>query len=340
VEHGLWAAQQRFFSAWFFPVYGVIWLPAAQCVLWALFLNLLAAFALRLPLSRRRAGLLAAHLGVLILLAGGWVTERFGHDSFLTLMEGESANASVAYRTWELALWPLPEGAERDVTAVDAGPLAERGRLTLARWDLELAVETYHRHCAAFTSPSQTGGIDFLNASSIAFLRAEKPNADPQADVPGMVLRIGPRGQAKKVLLFGGAPAPTSVPIDGLDLAVSLRRKRYPLPFALRLVDFRRTYHPNSSIPRSFESLVEVDPQGMNRRVRIEMNRPLRHLSYAFYQASFAERDGGVEASTFAVTRNAGRHFPYVATALTVAGLMVHFVQVLSRKQRTAGENA
>ena len=68
---------------------------------------------------------------------------------------------------------------------------------------------------------------------------------------------------------------------------------------------------------------MEVHIQDVVRDALVEMNQPLRYQGYTFYQASYADLEGGAELSTFAVTRNHGRLIPYVATALTVLGLVM-----------------
>jgi hypothetical protein len=71
-------------------------------------------------------------------------------------------------------------------------------------------------------------------------------------------------------------------------------------------------------------------PSGASRAVAVEMNQPFRYRGYTFYQASFSEQ-GNVQGSKFAVTFNFGRLIPYVATALTTFGLIIHFGIQLAR---------
>jgi len=200
VGHGLYAAQQRFFHAWFFALFGFLPLPGAQLVLAVLFVNLLAALLFRFAYSLRQAGQILAHAGLVLLLAGGFITHHFGREAELTLREGERA--------------PLPTFGEP---------------LTAA-------------------------------------------------------------------------------------------------PVTIKLLDFNKTFHPNSRIPKSFSSRIEVDVQGAVREVEVAMNRPFRYQRYTVYQASYAESDDGRESSTFAVTRTYGRALPYVASLITFLGLAIHLV--------------
>ena len=67
--------------------------------------------------------------------------------------------------------------------------------------------------------------------------------------------------------------------------------------------------HPGTNIAKSFSSEIFLIENETQRRVLIEMNAPLRHKGYTFYQASFAELNDGREATVLAVVQNSGRLF-------------------------------
>ena len=337
VEYGLWAAQQRFFYAWWFTLFGWLPLPGAQLVMAVLFVNLLAATLRRIPFRLDHAGLVLTHLGLLLMLAGGWFTHRFADEAFLALQEGETSNVAASYRDWEVALWEDTGGA-REVVAVDAARLPADRALALDEPALHLRLEQYHPNARAFTAGADAPAAPVRNASGIARLEALPREKDPEKDVPGLVLTVSAApGEAQRVLLYGGDPAPTRVEAGGRDVFLMLRRKRHPLPLTVSLVDFKQAYHPNSRIPRSFSSDIQVDIKGVTRQAVVEMNRPFRYRDFTFFQASFANLDNGREQSVFAVTRNAGRLIPYLSTALVVLGLAIHFLRALFRRHVRAG---
>ncbi|GEM_PF-1017789 len=91
-EHGLYAAQRDVFSAWLFLAFGFVPLPGLLTVALLLGLNLLAALAFRLPWRLQGAGLLLLHLGLLLLVAGGFFVDAVAREYSLTLREGESGD--------------------------------------------------------------------------------------------------------------------------------------------------------------------------------------------------------------------------------------------------------
>jgi hypothetical protein len=127
-------------------------------------------------------------------------------------------------------------------------------------------------------------------------------------------------GESSQVAVRGGQPEPLPAPPP----------EEVVLPVEIKLLDFERTMHPGSGIPRSFSSRVEIGSGKTSRVAVISMNRPLRVREYTFYQSSYAEDGMGRESSTFSVVRNSGRWLPYIASALLFLGLAGHFLAMLA----------
>ncbi|MBI4309053.1 MAG: cytochrome c biogenesis protein ResB, partial [Candidatus Omnitrophica bacterium] len=128
--------------------------------------------------------------------------------------------------------------------------------------------------------------------------------------------------------------APESLPVKTGDHYSSLRHKRYPLPFTLRLKEFKVEFHPGTDVAKSYESAVEIIKPDAKRDARIYMNNPLRDKDYTFYQASYDIDAMGRKYSTLAVVRNAGRILPYIACFTVFLGLTVHFLMAAFRRKR------
>lgn len=77
--HGTQAVQ--------YLVYGALWFHILLCMLGV---NVLFSALARYPWKKRQIGFLSTHFGILVILAGAFVTMRFGIDGTLVLVEGES----------------------------------------------------------------------------------------------------------------------------------------------------------------------------------------------------------------------------------------------------------
>ncbi len=325
-QSGLYAAQQRVFHSWVFWLFGILPLPGMLLAGVLFLVNLLAALATRFSWRRGALGMLLIHIGLLLLAGGGFFIAATARESFLTLREGESAGFSSAASDWEIVM-EAPGRADALAWALDISSLVRGREVTVADSGVVIILESRHANCRW----AADGRSEALRLEPLA------PAADPAENTPGLSLLVRSGRETRRILLCGGEGGSTIPDPRGAAYAFSLRRKRFALPLKLKLLDFKRTMHPGSEIPKSFESLVEIDAGGIRRRALIAMNRPLRFREFTFYQSSYGEDPQQGESSTFSVVRSAGRWLPYAASALMFLGLAVHFLSLLlagSRRSR------
>jgi cytochrome c-type biogenesis protein CcsB len=111
----------------------------------------------------------------------------------------------------------------------------------------------------------------------------------------------------------------------------------HELPFSIRLDAFEIDTYPGTRRPAMFRSRVVVlDPAG-ERPAIIEMNRPLAHGGWSFFQSSYQIRDGR-EMSILSVSRDPGQLPVFVGYTLLVVGMIVVFATRLAQ-QRAARAN-
>jgi hypothetical protein len=326
VYNGLYLAQARFFNSWAFTFWGFIPFPGARLVLWVMFINLVCVALVRLVYRWSKLGITVIHSGLLLFFLAAFVTFHCVEESNITLMEGEGTNVAQAYHNWELSVWEQ-EGNKKKVAAFDTDRLRKGQVLAYATFGLTAVVDSYYRNCEAYTKPMENQRETFLNASGISSFHPVPLDVEPQKNIPGIVFELkGADGGDVYVLLYGGERKPLAVTRGGKTYYMELRLKRFPIPFIVRLKEFKMERHPNTEIARSYESLVEIISGGAAREVLISMNEPLRHNSYTMYQSSYSIDPLGREHSTLAVVKNQGRVLPYIATFVVSAGLAIHLL--------------
>ncbi len=319
--HGLHGAVQRFFHSWFFLAGGVVPLPGVQGTSVVFLANLFASMLTRFGGSRRWFGLWIVHGGLVVLFLGGILSRRYGRETTLVLAEGESAAMSVSETRWELAVMTPGLSGGRDVRAYDLRALRPGQSLTIPGTAEPVGVERVIR---AASVPPEAGEMPAPEQVAEA-----RPAGDPRRVRPAVVLRTA----GGSSVLLGEGPAAGLTLKGGGEAHLHVRRARLPLPVTVKLLDFEKRFHPNSTTPRSFSSRVEVDAGGGAREVTISMNRPYRHGAFTFFQSSYMDNPhGGPEVSVFAVSENHARLLPYAATVLMFAGMVVHY---LPRRRRT-----
>ncbi|MCP4219565.1 MAG: hypothetical protein GY765_33330 [bacterium] len=332
-DHGLYQAQQKFFHSWFFLVFGFIPFPGAVLTMFVLFINLVCSIFFRIGFRAVRLGMIITHLGIIVLLVGGFFTFYYSGESSLLLKEGESSSMSSSRLAWEVALWEEKNG-ERDVLAVDTADFTEGHSIGFADWGLELRVEEYYRNCSAFDN-----GADqkVTNASGIRLLKGKPAAVEAAENVAGGVFSITSVGQpsANKVLLYGQENQPTALTLRDRTFFFSLRKKKNMLPLNIELEDFRLIFYPNSQIPKSYESTVAISAEGaVERSVVISMNKPFRFKNFTFFQSGYHIGKNGTEYSILAVVQNSGRLLPYFSSIIIFLGMVIHFLQMLFKRRK------
>ena len=332
VQDGLYHAQQQFFNSYFFLVFGIFPFPGAQAVLWILFINLVCVALTRFVYRLSHIGILIIHFGLLTYFVAAFFTLHCIEESQLTLMEGNASNVSSAYHDWELSVWKK-EGMKKHVIAYDTQALKPDEILDFSEYGFKAVVENYYPNAEEF-SHADNPHEAIINISGIQGLGPVEPNKEPEKNFPGGEFLLKIKAQKDIHLLLSGKEAiATPLPIGKETYYFMLRRKRYVLPLTVKLIDFMKEVHPGTEVSRSFKSKVEIDANGLSREVTVFMNNPLRYKNYTFYQASYAINEQGRELSTFAVVKNSGRVFPYVASLSTFVGLLTHFLLMAFRSR-------
>ncbi len=135
-----------------------------------------------------------------------------------------------------------------------------------------------------------------------------------------VILEQGDRRE-EKWLLQGEA---AHLEWDGKMVVVAYQSATQPLPFSVKLLDFRKIEYPGTSVPSGFESDIEVRDAGGRRLLRtISMNRPFTHRGYTMFQSSYIEEP--VEATILAVRNDPGTPVVYAGFSIVISGVIVMF---------------
>jgi ABC-type transport system involved in cytochrome c biogenesis permease subunit len=332
-EHGLYQAQQKFFHSWMFWIGGVIPFPGTVLVMFVLFFNLVAVVIFRIGFRLSKIGNIITHVGILILLVGGFFTFYFSEESSLMLKEGEGSAMSASTHLWELAVWQAGEG-DIDVYAIDTAGFRPGKTFRFGELNLELTVKDYYANCTIDNSSVHAPRV--LNASGIQHLKGTALAQEASDNTAGGVFVINPApGENQPLLLFGRDNDPTRVTVEDGTFFFSIRRKKIPLPLYMTLQDFKVKFYPNSNIPKSYESKVNIQAEGgLEREVVISMNKPLRFKDYTFFQSGYNIMPDGTEYTNLAVVKNIGRLLPYYSSITIFLGLVIHFLVMLFKRKR------
>jgi hypothetical protein len=334
-DHGLYHAQLKFFHSWVFVVFGFIPFPGTVLVMFVLFINLVFAIFFRIRMRLSNIGNVITHLGIIVLLVGGFFTFYYSEESSLMLKEGETTNMSTARDQWEVVAWEKKEGGgDKEVYAIDGVGFEPEYSVFVDGLGFTFTVKEFYRNCRGSKAPTNNRE-PILNAAGYQSLSELPPAEEAVENTAGGIFFVAINGNIRTLLLFAKEPAPTAVTIIDRTFFFTIRKKKIPLPLTMTLLDFNVTHYPNSMIPKSYESRVKLTAEGsVEREVVISMNKPLRFANLTFFQSSYYIAPDGTEYTILAVVKNVGRLLPYFSSIIIFLGLLIHFLVMLIKRRK------
>lgn len=339
VDNGIYAAQERFFTAWITMIAGIIPFPAVKTVVSVLSLNLLVAAFRKRPLNINTFGLIVIHIGVAVLIAGTAIASNYNKESAVILAQGQSASETNNFASWQFVASVTGRengAASSKVYRFDLKKLRQGQRIKLPPTSIKVTLQNIYKNCAV--------KLDTADRQAITALHPIKLSTDEGRNTPGIIYSVAAPGngnkgeQLNKVnFLYSGVVDPTPFYYGHDTIMLSLEPEPMPLPFKVTLLKFSAAWHPGTDKAKSFESRLRVLGKNVDREVVVEMNRPFRYKSYTFYQMGYSEQDGGY-TTTLAVVKNPLRYMPYIASLIIVAGLFLHFIVKMWRNVYYTGQ--
>ncbi|MCW5756537.1 MAG: cytochrome c biogenesis protein CcsA [Phycisphaeraceae bacterium] len=317
-------------------------MPGGLTIAALMMLNLLAAHAVRFKATRRRVGVLVLHAGLVLLIAGEFVTGFLADEGLMSIDEGQRTAFVEDIREVELAVIDPSDPRHDRVLTVPQSMLSglPRGqKIDDPRLPFTIRIDEWMPNAVLFHAHEPTRATQGIGLEARAERRPRVTGVEGSStDAPAAYVTLEHQGRPLGTWLVSSALAVTQrVDVDGKGYGLALRYRRTYLPYAIHLDDFRHDIFTGTNIARNFSSDVRIiDPaKPAERHVRIWMNNPLRYAGRTFYQASYKPDGSG---TVLQVVHNPGWLMPYIACVLVGGGMLWHFGRTLvGFLQRRAG---
>ena len=330
---GLYLAQQKYFASWIFWS-GPLPLPGGRLTMAVVFVNALMFVITRIELRPRKLGILITHAGALLLLFGGLITAYFSEEGSLVIPEGQVGDYVSDYHQQELAITDRSEPELATVTTFASGWLRPGSVLRHPQVPATIEVLDWFDHCEIVRREAAAEGDERGLLAEFDLLRRPLTPEFSRNRRAALVRLSGADPESNgRYALLEDLTENESFEAGGKPFELALRARRRYLPFQLELHDFEKQVHPGTSMARSYKSVVNLLEGETSRRVVIQMNEPLRHRGYTFFQSSFMQNEWG-DTTVLAVVKNHGRLFPYISSLIMCIGLLVHLLIQVPRLVR------
>lgn len=337
VNLGTHIAQEKFFQSlfvwWQAPTgdFRIPLLPGGHLIGGVLLINLIAAHIRRFRWGWSKLGIHLIHGGLILMLAGGLLSDLFSVESAMKLDEGETKNFSENQRLTELAVIDTSDPSTDTVVAIPEGRLRKGGVIAHESLPFEISVERFFQNSRLLmldnAGPEAQPAADEGIGSRIAIREVPRATAMNERDLVSAQLRIvDPKtGDTSGTWLTSNAlGASQQFSFAGKTWSLAIRQARYYRPYSITLQDFTHERYPGTEIPKDFSSRITlIDPErNENREVLIYMNHPLRYRGATYFQAGFDNND---TTSILQVVRNPGYPIPYISCVIVGVGLVTQF---------------
>jgi hypothetical protein len=318
---GLYESQRLFFSSFLLWV-GWFPLPGARAVCAVLFISLMSKVLLASPWSKAKSGIFITHVGILLLLLGGLLTAAFSDEGYMVLERHQTDHQFYDYHDRVLT---VRKNAAPIIT-LPINELTTGQRITDPSLPFTLAIQYLCENCTM--APRAATGETLHGSAQKVMLSRIANDIDHERNLAGVEIAIEGAGKDKDGLYIAFEPMKKqpAITIGADQYTITIGRLPHALPFSLQLLDAEKEVHPGTDMVRSYRSTVLLRDGAVQQRAEITMNHPLRYKGYTVYQSSFLSADAASPTSgvSFAVVRNSGRVFPYVASITVCIGLLIH----------------
>jgi len=297
VKMGTFAAQKVFFNSWIlYARLGGVKIPVfvgGLAVGAAWMVNLVAAFLRRFTFRRRDAGILLSHFGLIVLLAGQFLTQTLAHESTMPIELGQTMRYSETLSDPELALVDTSNPQKDIVTSVPYSIFSRSGHVDLPGLPFSILIRRFYANAQV---EMNTGGDENLATQGIGTrVRVrELPPTSSDEEVNNATAYVDILDNDHSLgtwLVSAGLGAPQFFTIRGHEFHLFVRPRRHYYPFAVTLKEFRHDSYPGTDIPKNFSSLVHLENPAAHdsRDALLYMNHPLRYQGITFIKPASAK---------------------------------------------------
>jgi hypothetical protein len=375
VHEGLWNAQTRWFRSlivvhetgdpWWAPFPLIRIFPGGYLLGILLLLNLIAAHIKRFHLTWNKFGINLTHFGIILLLGGQLLTDKFSQESVMSFSEGETKHYSEVSRAFELAFTRPVSDQQEEVVAIPI-ELLKKGE-TVRNEKLPFGVkvnEFWLNSEPSFRAPMQQNGpaISDKGIAKDWDFREMKESKDMDGrNLPTAVIQLGGdstsgdlgtwlvsswasddqvvegvrRSYARSVgadvadSIVSKLTVPQEVTVGDKTWRMALRPTRSYKDFSVTLLKTTHEIYPGTITAANPDGL----PKNFQSRIRVENPARGEKREVDIYMnnplryegLTFFQATMGVGRSGLQVVRNPSWQMPYWAFGLVFAGLVFQF---------------
>lgn len=316
---GLEYAQDIYFNSNFTFLFEVIPFLGGKLILFCVFFILLFRLLID-KWKKKRIGTIILHFGVLFLLIGAFVSNKYCIEGKIIIKENEYNNFFLRDDLYELKI------LDKETKSIIVIPMYISKYIDhdLNVNKINIHVSNFNNNCKlinrkSFLTKSEINGVGrfFFVSKFPSFVEQEENRIN-------LFLKIKENNYIKSIYLLNDNYK--IINYDDNNINISLDKKKEQLPFNLFLSKFEKIVYQGTNKAKNYVSNLIIESyDGIIWKNRLEMNKPLRINDYSFYQTSYL--DNSLEKATIlTVVKNYWSFYPYFSIFLIFLGFLMHLI--------------
>lgn len=305
-----------------------------------LVINLTLGGIIRIRKGWRVVGVLISHFGIIFLLVAGGVAHHFSERGYMVITEGGASDVAEDYTEYVVEVAEIKNSRPVSFQVIRGKHLTKLTGENVATFHLEslpfnLQIGGYLGNAGAISEKLQKPqhGEEVVQGYYLVEGPEEKEGEANQAACHARVIwKDNQKNADIRLLLAGASFAPYTLECEGKTYTIDMRKRRWAMPFSLRLDKFTAGFYPGTASPSKFISEVTRMENDHEVKATIRMNEPLRYHGFTFFQKSYGPpgaKPGDKMDSIFEVVKNPSDKWPEYSIYIVAAGLLIHFISKL-----------
>lgn len=316
---GLEYAQEIYFNSNFTFLFKKIPFLGGKLILFCVFLILLFRLLID-KWKKKKIGTILLHSGVLFLLLGAFVSNKYCIEGKIIIKENEYNNFFLRSDLYELKI----VDRKHETRTVIPVYINKHVNHSININNVTISISNFNNNCELinrkiFLTKNEMDGIGrfFLINRFPSFVEQEENRVN-------IFIKIHENNNIKNIYLLEDNYK--VIDYDYNDINISLEKKKEHLPFSLFLSKFEKIVYQGTNKAKNYVSnLIIENDDGIIWKNRLEMNKPLRINDYTFYQTSYL--DNSLERATIlTVVKNYWSFYPYFSIFLIFLGFLMHLI--------------
>lgn len=316
---GIQLAQEIYFES------NIIWIniipiPGGKFILIFIFINLITRLLID-KWKKKKTGTLILHFGIIVLLFGAFVSNKYNKEGIMILKEGCYSDFFINKSNYELI---FENKLSKKIYTLDINKKKTSDKINLD--GILIEVSNFKFNCElnvrnSFFKKNDANRLDrfFLIKDTHLFIEQENNKAF-------LNLSVNKKNVLISILEYVDKPS-----YEDAVLKIFFVKKKEKLPFKIFLTKFDKINYPGTKLAESYQSFLIINmSDGITWKYKIEMNKPFRFMGYTFYQTSFLD-DEVEKSSILTVVKNSGSIFPYLSIIIIFIGFLLHIFLSIKR---------